>query len=461
MIARVLAAAAAAAALAIVPAATADGGQTGGGPQPANQPYAPHLPTLGYDTLGPPATGYNSEIDIDAARKFAYVGSITFGPGDGAVKAVDVSNPADPTLTDAEAPLCGAGCFGTWDVTVAGNILAASEQGEPASNPGVTLMDITNPANPVAISHIGSAEINSPFGSHTNYLWRDPASGRTWLFVSGLDLQSIAVFDVTNPAAPSKVADYTSIGGPVGYVHDSFVQENGGRVLSYQVGLIGFEILDITRVVRGGQIGPLTNADVVGFNYYTGTAFFPAVAFPAAPPVTRPMFAHYAEPTRSGRVTWVGDEAGCGEPAIVHSFDTTGLPLPPAKKPLRELGVIIENPDSGMCSGLINGDSFHSQLNEFRWKGHNFRIWRDELLIRGDYGRGVDVYDISNPANAGWVAKSRGLNQMVGDANVAAPSRDKSLENYPFVWRATYDGDRIYASDINQGIYVLDLVEGR
>jgi hypothetical protein len=36
--------------------------------------------------------------------------------------------------------------------------------------------------------------------------------------------------------------------------------------------------------------------------------------------------------------------------------------------------------------------------------------------------------------------------------------RDKSLENYPFIWGAVYDGDLIYASDINQGIYVLDLL---
>lgn len=445
----------------------AGGGQTGGGPQPGKQPYAPHLATLGFGTLGPPATGYNSEIDIDAARKFAYVGSIDFNPGgDGSVKAVDLSNPASPAMTDAEAPLCGSGCWGTWDVTVAGNVLAASEQGDPSSNPGVTLMDITNPANPVAVSHIGNAEINSPFGSHTNYLWRDPVTARTWLFVNGLDFQSIAVFDVTNPATPAKVADYTSIGGPLGYVHDSFVQENAGRVLSYQVGLIGFEILDITRLVRGGGSGPLTNADVVGFNYYTGSAFFPDVSFPAAPAVTRPNFAHYAEPTRDGRVTWVGDEAGCGEPAIARSFDTTALPLPPAKKALPELGVIIENPDAPMCSGFLNSlgsnaePNFHSQFNEYRWTGHNFRIWGNSLLVRGDYGRGVEVYDISNPASAGWVARSHDLNRMVGDANKAAPGRDKTLENYPFIWQATFDGDRIYASDINQGIYVLDLIEG-
>lgn len=65
----------------------------------AGSAYKPHLPVVGFDPLGEPATGLNTEIAVDAVRKFAYVGS--FG-GENTVKAVDVSDPANPTLTDAE-----------------------------------------------------------------------------------------------------------------------------------------------------------------------------------------------------------------------------------------------------------------------------------------------------------------------------------------------------------------------
>ena len=44
--------------------------------------------------------------------------------------------------------------------------------------------------------------------------------------------------------------------------------------------------------------------------------------------VHRPGFAHYIEPTGSGEVTWVGDEIGWGEPAIVRFLDSTNLPQP-------------------------------------------------------------------------------------------------------------------------------------
>jgi hypothetical protein len=462
--------------LVVVPTAAQEPpGQEGGGPEPGNQPFDPRLYVLGFDTLGVPSTGYNSAMALDAARNFTYVGSIELGPlfgqeleGDPAVKAVDVANPSRPAMTDAEPPL--GGDLGTWDVSVAGNILAASTQGFPGTNAGVTLMDITDPAHPQAVRHIGEAELQSPFGSHTNFLWRDPATNQTWLFITGLDTSAMQLYLVTDPRNPVKVAEYVNPGGPFGdgYVHESYVQENGGRVLSYQVGTIGFEVVDVTRIVRGGQAGPITHADVVGFNYYTAELFGIELDPPApveSPTVTRPDFAHYPEPTASGRVTWVGDEAACGQPAIVHAFDTSGLPLPPAKKPLPEIGVIIENPDPIMCAGLINRSERSRgrlpQLNDFRWTGHNFDIVGENLMIRADYGRGVEVYDISDPATAGWVSRTWALDMMVGDENKTEPGRDHEAESYPNVWEALYDpdGSFIYASDINQGFYALDLCE--
>lgn len=404
--------------------------------------YKPHLNTVGFDTLGEPSSGLNSEIAVDMDRDFAYVGALF---GDNTVKAVDVSDPANPTMT-AAVPVQGD----PFDVKIAGNILAASTQGSPAQSPGIALMDISDPANPVVASHLGPTDINSPDGSHNSYLWADPTTGKTWLFATGLDDTTLMLFDVTNPSSPAFVAEYNN-GAP--FVHDNFVQENNGRVLEYQAGSIGVEILDVTRIVRGGEAGPLTGDDVVAYNHYTSDEA-------DATTVTRPGFAHYIEPTANGSVTWVGDEAGCGEPGIVRSFDSSGLPAPgDAPKFLDELGTIIENPDASMCNGLFNGHfNFNAQTQEYRWTGHNFDIWGNGLLIRGDYGRGVDVYDISDPANADRVAKSRGLNDGTGDENKADPGRDKSLENPTFVWQAIYDGDLIYASDINQGIYVLDLI---
>jgi len=397
--------------------------------------YRPHLEIVGFDTLGEPATGANSEVVVDFEADFAYVGALF---GDNTVKAVDVSNPEDPVMT-AAVPTQGD----PFDVKIAGDILAASTQGPPSANPGITMMDISDRSNPVPVAHLDGGDINSPDGSHNSYLWYDPATHMTWLFATGLDETTLMMFDVTDPGNPVFVAEYAQEGF---YVHDNFVQETDGRVLEYLAGTAGVEILDVTRIVRGGESGPLDVGDVVAYNHYTSDAA-------DAETVTRPGFAHYIEPTWSGDVTWVGDEAGCGEPGIVRSFGTANLPEPGADPLfLEEMGVIIEHPDASMCNGAPN-----SQLQLYRWTGHNFDIWDEDLMIRGDYGRGVTVYDISDPTDPYRVAKSRGMNLGVGDENSNEGGRD-ILEHYPFVWGAVYDGDLIYASDIAQGLYVLDLI---
>lgn len=426
-------------------------------PPVAPSQYGPHLATVALDPLGPPSTGLNSEIVIDIERRFAYVGSLTFSdpPDDISVKAVDISNPANPAMTAAVPVISGN--FGPFDVKVAGNVLAASVQGTPDSNPGITLMDITNPAVPVAMSHIGNTALDSPTGSHNSFLWKDPQTDKVWLFATGLDLTSLKIYDVTDPASPVFAAGYNN-GHAQPFVHENLVQETrDGRVLEYHAsGTLGVEILDVTKVVRGGFTGTLSFADdVVAYNHYVANPVHAAL-------VTRPGFSHYIEPTGTGAVTWVGDETECGPNSIIHAFNTASIPAPPGKVILREIGTIIDVPDTDLCPGVLHAHSdqgiLNSQTQAYRWTGHNFDIWGDSLMIRGDYGRGVAVWDISDPANARKVAKSRGLNQLVGKENRADAGRDKILENYPWVWQAVYDGDFIYASDINQGLYVLDLV---
>ncbi len=96
--------------------------------------------------------------------------------------------------------------------------------------------------------------------------------------------------------------------------------------------------------------------------------------------------------------------------------------------------------------------NFHA----FENTGHNFDIWGDDLLVRADYSRGVSVYDISDPSEVDRLAQARGLNTGVGAFKSAGGGTGFS---FPLIWGIYYDGDLIYASDIAQGMFVLDLVE--
>ncbi len=63
----------------------------------------------------------------------------------------------------------------------------------------------------------------------------------------------------------------------------------------------------------------------------------------------------------------------------------------------------------------------------------------------------------SPPCFLNKAAKIRGMYQGTGQENQADPGRSNSPEHPTFIWGAEYDGDLIYASDINQGLYILDL----
>lgn len=436
--------------------------------------YESHLENLGFSTLGAPATGVNSDITVNPATGFAYVGAID----EFTVKAVNVSDPTNPTLT-AEVAVLG-GLAGPFDVKVLGDILAASTQGPPETGPlpelaGVTLFDVSDPANPVAVSHLSGSDFldlpplgsGGPFGSHNSALWSD--GDRTWLFVAGLDFVSMVIFDVTNPASPERVAYYDngyedSIGA-FPYIHDLFVQENDDRVLVYHAGIKGVEILDVTGVIDG-TCAPeceLTFANsVVAYNHYTGLLFGDFNALPS-PDVTRPGFSHYIEPNASGDVTWAGDEEACGPPGIARAFDTAELPEPGNAVALEEIGTIIENPDAATCNNVRNVPEARAEnarsfgnFHAFENTGHNFDIWGDDLLVRADYSRGVSVYDISDPSAVDRLAQARGLNTGVGAFKSAGGGGGFS---FPLIWGVYYDGDLIYASDIAQGMFILDLVE--
>ena len=430
--------------------------------------YRPHLVNLGFTTLGAPATGVNAEITFNPDSGFAYVGAIE----EFTVKAVDVSDPTNPTLT-AEASVLG-GLAGPFDVKVAGEILAASTQGPPFAGPlpelpGVTLFDVSDPADPVPVSHLAGADFFGlgPFGSHNSFLWE--GGGKTWLFVAGLDFISMVIFDVTNPAVPVRVAHYDNgyvdFIGEFPFVHDLFVQENGGRVRVYHSGIQGVEILDVTDALSGTCPAEceLTFADnVVGYNHYTGLLFGSDTAM-ESPPVTRPGFSHYIEPTGSGDVIWVADEEPCGPPGIVHAFDTSQLGSPGSPTQLEEIGTIVENPDSATCNNVKNVPDARAghagslgNFHAFENTGHNFDVWGDDLLVRADYSKGVNVYDISDPTDVSRVAQARGLSDGVGAFKSAGGGGGLS---FPLIWGVVYDGDLIYASDIAQGMFVLDLVE--
>lgn len=407
-----------------------------------------HLRTVGWTNFGNPDMLHT---EISFLGDTAVTGSL----GGTIVRVSDVSDPATPTQvgtvdlggpnqpfdvkTNGNHSLCPLDGSGTAAVC---DYVVASTQG---GSVGAHLIDISTPSSPSKLDDVDLSGI-SPNGSHNSFLWGDLA------FVGGLDNGNVRIYDVSGGSF-SFLTEYNAGRGTGVFVHDLFVQKVNGRLLLYLANVgQGLEIVDVSNPSSPQQ---------VAYNDYN-TGFLTG---------DQDFVAHYPEPTNNGDYTFIGDETGCGDPGGIHVFDTSNLPAASASPvQLTEVGFFSPQPNAPQCPVLINNPAlpiaFGGLQNNtnaiaghaFSWTGHNFDILGDRLY-HGDYNNGVNVFDITHPANPTLIANKK-LTLGIGDDQTQDPGSvgQDSLVQYPFVWQATSNGNYIYASDVETGLYVLELV---
>ena len=185
--------------------------------------------------------------------------------------------------------------------------------------------------------------------------------------------------------------------------HDLFVQRApDGRIFAYVAGP-QFYVVDVTDVVEGSTTGDISD-NLVAFNNYIN-----ADGTVTVDGYTTGSNGHYAEPTDDGAFTYVGDEIQCGDPGIIHIFDTADLPAVDEEPRLVEEVGVLDWPTSSanQCSDRNaddasgdhpTGNNRNGETTNYARTGHNFRIYGD-IMTHGAYFDGLYVWDISDPAN--------------------------------------------------------------
>lgn len=187
--------------------------------------------------------------EVAASGNYAYVARDSAG-----LAIIDTTNPAAPVLCNTILPFAHAHIS---DVQVVGNLAYLSNEvpnGSPTPFVGMFIYDISNPLAPVEVSrlewgmgggyHLGcdahSITVDVQPGSRTAYL----SSGITG---------DVAVFDVTNPAAPVYL---TEIQSPIwsynAQAHDVLIRDHRAYI-TWLGG--GFTIHDVTNPAAPVQIG--------------------------------------------------------------------------------------------------------------------------------------------------------------------------------------------------------------
>ncbi len=357
-------------------------------------------------------------------------------------------------------------------------------QSAPDDVDGAWLFDISDPANAAPwgfdagmpfVDQVGFIQ-RPARGSHNGFLFGDFA------FIAGLGEASFEIWDISPlfgnpPQPPVMVATYSNLNDPRPErpqregerSHDVFVQRNpDGRIFAYVAGP-QFYIVDVTDVVEGTTTGDISDYLVAYNNYIDADGTVRVDGF------TTGSNGHYAEPTDDGNHTYVGDETGCGQPGIIHIFDTANLPqVGQAPKRLTEVGVLswptskvpmCANRNADDASGdHPNNQNRNGDIMNLARTGHNFRIYGD-LMTHGVYIEGVFVWDISNRENPSLLAQYRGLDGKECQGKRAETPEEKRLYRLcGSFWQAVTDGDPdavlageqfIYGSDRAAGLYVL------
>lgn len=355
-----------------------------------------------------------TELWLHPDGKHGYLGTL----GD-RIYAVDLSNPASPTITDSV--VVDARIINDVMTTADGKYGVMTREGASTRKNGIVILSFEDPAHPKAIAEYTatvSGGVHSAFIYGHHVFLTDDATG------------SMRVIDIGDPFQPREVARWETAHSSAGrMLHDIDVQDGLAYLSYWNDGLV---ILDVGNGMKGGS--PERPTLVSQFTYNLDS-LYREVELLGGPGFIRGTHTAW----RSGKYVFVGDEVFSATPRATEGAGVVGL---------------------GRAFGRIHvvdvSDIEHPR--EVAWYepqdggAHNVWVAGDTLYL-GDYQGGLRVVDISGELRGDLLAQGREIAHVVtaDDAGVVPHS--------PNAWGAIYRDGHIYVSDMNSGLWVVR-VEG-
>lgn len=360
-------------------------------------PASPAMQLLG---TGRVSERFTAEVWVHG--NFAYTSTWGFRSASGnAVKIWNVAGSGAPVLVDSLI-VSDASTLGDIQVSDDGALLVVATEGGPGS---IVLYDLADPVKPRLVSRYTTARTNP--GVHTAEVQR--LNGRLYAFLSIDPPARLVIVDITDPTTPVEV--FTApMGQP--FLHDVFVRDG---ILFTALWDGGLSIWDL----GGAGNGSVTNPRLMG-NVRTSGGEVHNVWW-------------YHSPGGERRYAFVGEEGpgsvGSSSSGDIHVVDVSNFAAP------REVAV-FRVPGAGV---------------------HNFSM--DEargILYAAFYNGGVRALDVSGD-----------LSSCAADEKTADGRCDLHLMRREvahglqdgesvFVWGVQFLNGRVYASDMLNGLSVLD-----
>lgn len=338
---------------------------------------------------------------------YAYTGTHAEGAGGNVMYAWDVSDPADPVITDSV--VVDARVVNDVKINETRNLAVITREGASDRRNGIVILDIRVPAHPQVIS---SFTENLTSGVHN--VWIE--GHHVYAVHNGT--RALHVIDISDPEAPRQVGRW-QLEKENRYLHDVTVQDGLAYLSYWDDGLV---ILDVGRGVAGGTA---TEPEMVSQFTYRGR--FGSETYGNT---------HHAVPY--GDYVFVGDEIfGCeacvnGPRGYVHVIDVSDLRDPKEVAWYRV-------PEAGT---------------------HNLWVEDDRLYV-AYYQGGVRVVDVSGELRGDLYRQGREIGWFMTEP-LATPEVSPEEVFRPHATMAwgpqPYDG-HIYVSDMHSGLWVLGFAD--
>jgi hypothetical protein len=326
-----------------------------------------------------------------------------------AIKIWDVGG-TSPVLVDSLI-VPGASTLGDVQVSADGRYLVVATEFSPGS---IVIYDLSNPRKPVLVSRFQNADTDP--GVHTAEVQQ--VDGRLYAFLSidprGSERARLVIVDITNPAAPSMVMSRV-MGSP--FVHDVFVRDG---ILMTALWDDGVTIWDIGGGSKGGTISnpvQIGNVRTKGGKVHNIYWFRDQLG-------------------RSSRYAIVGEEGPASIPSSasgdVHVIDVSDMANPREVAFLTVPNAGVHNFSSDDSRGILYMAYYNAGVRA--------------LSIRGDLGSCTS----SQKSPDGRCDLSK-MNRLLatGPVGIGGPV---------FVWGVHFEGGRLFASDMLNGLWRLSTV---
>ncbi len=326
-------------------------------------------------------------------RDYVYAGTYSSN----LMYAWDVTDPGNPTITDSVA-FDGRRVN---DVKINADASLAVVTSENAANRrnGITVLDLSDPVHPRQVSHFTDQMTG---GVHNTWIDGD------LVYAINYGTHDVKIVDIADPAAPRLVGEW-GLPKEGRYLHDVTILD-GLAYLSYWDD--GMVIVDVGNGVKGGTPTDPVFVSQYQYRYQLGDQWYGNT--------------HHA--IRYGDYVFVGDEIfGCNEcvngpRGYIHVVDVRDIEHP------REVAT-YRVPEAGV---------------------HN--MWaEDGLLYIGHYQAGLRVLDISGELKGDLYRQNREVGwYMTQDDKGTVPNETDTWGAQPFK-------GKIYASDPNSGLWIVEL----